>query len=824
MSKILCLLAIPLLATTAFNAVTTASPATEEPSPFNIIFLLADDMGYMDIVALRNEDTDGPTLYETPALDALAGEAMVFTNAFAAGPRCVVARRSLQTGIYDFRPEAIGSGGGIDPSEFTIGEAFQSAGYRTAFIGKWHLGSQEEGKAPEDQGYEVSIASGEFGAPNKSYFPDPQTLSYHLPNLGPAVSKDEYLTDRLTTEARRFISDHVAGNPDQPFFLTLAHYAVHTPLEAKPEDIAYFRQKRDGMSFANHPAGAQMAEDYTVDVRNWQDNVVYAAMMKSYDDSLAGLRGELENLGISDRTIIVVSSDHGGKSTFDVDRNKPAEDFPTSNYPFRLGKTWGYDGGLRIPLLIHWPGKTQSRRETGAFVHGADFYRSFLDLADIDPLPEQHLDSISFVPSIHDPKISNRRVSPHYFTGISDGTGSTAIGSYRKGRYKLVYHINRRFPELFDIRLDPGETNDLREQFPLLTRDLLKSYFDLILSARVRQSSPSASHWSTEVSNLKSYMVIPNAPEKAPSNLQANAIAFSAIDLQWEDNATNETAYLVFRNGPEDTRFEEVAVLPPNTTQWRDTALQADSTYRYKVTAHNMGGWKTSPEIREDTLGSNQPLLLEAKNDFARVYGQETRPLAVLLNDEGESLEIVAVSGFTMGRAHILANSIQYTSHTNAEALDTGSYVVEDGEGNRSTAVIQVEIIPDPANTFADWMEGFGVSFEEQSPLADPDLDGRANFVEFLEGTNPEIMEPNPGKITLSGSDGSSLSTESAFRKGVQGVDSTYFFSTDLQTWEVIFPVSGARTSKEDVFSRESVSFKLPQAGNQFLLHRISRR
>ncbi|MEX0331877.1 MAG: sulfatase-like hydrolase/transferase [Puniceicoccaceae bacterium] len=689
----------------AFNAAgesAWAGPVSGEAAePMNIIFLLADDMGYKDIVALREEATDGPTIHETPALDTLVSQAVTFTNAYASGPRCVVARRSLQTGMYDFRPEAIGSGGGIDPSEITVGEAMQAGGYRTCFIGKWHLGSQAEGKAPEHQGYDVSIAAGEYGAPNNSYFPDPGTLSYNLPNLGPAANADEYLTDRLTSEARGFISDHMTNHAGQPFFMILSHYAVHTPLEAKPADVSYFTQKRDNVDFSYHPGGSQLVEDYTADVRIWQDNIVYAAMMKSYDDSLAGLREELELQGIADRTIIVISSDHGGKSTFDADKNNAPDQFPTSNFPFRLGKTWCYDGGLRIPLIVYWPGVTQAGMRTEAFVHGADFYRTFLEMGSVPEVPSQHIDSISFLPAVIDGALAPRTETAHHFTGISDGTGSTTMGAYRKGRYKLAYHINRHFAELYDFVADPGETTDLFDSMPTLANEMLTEYVRIRNDAGVKVPTPSTNNWSTEVSNLESYMTIPLAPQSAPSSVSATPIARSVIDLSWTDNSSNETAFIIMRKGPGESYFKEIHVTPPDATSYRDRGLMSSSLYSYSVIAHNMGGWKTASTVNATTMGADWPMPLQATDDTVRLRASETRSIHVLLNDEGEGLAIDSVGPSNLATVTIVGNRIHYKPIPGKLGGEVLTYTVRDQSGKTDSAELNLTVEPEPG--FPNW-------------------------------------------------------------------------------------------------------------------------
>ena len=780
-----------------FSAAVESGSATTFSFKPNVIFFLADDMGYKDIVALRNEVIDGPTLHETPALDTLAAESISFNNAYCSGPRCVVARRSIQTGQYDWRPGVVPSndwyldhdgdpiGGGlfaggvsINPSNpgatiadnETYGEAVNAAGYRTCFIGKYHLGESpsdtpvigysfgdQPARGPDAQGYDVSIAAGHAGAPPSSYFAvenqhDLGNYTFELPDLDDAnygtsaPVAGEYITDRMTDKAIGFIQDVVDNFDSQPFHLTLAHYAVHTPMEAQPNAIApagkgyeYFQAKKTGMAadFAAHPGGATgLITDYSVKTRIHQDNAVYAAMMKSYDNSLAELRAYLavtddpRNVGmkLSDTTIIVVSSDHGGKSTTPIADNKTLEDdgvdtvnpaptydagsgvymsgtpnayssYPTSNYPYRQGKTWVYEGGLKVPLIVHIPWLTAAGGTTDAFVNHTDLFASFVDMAGGTQSTESK-DSVSFMLPVTQPQVAARDELFHFFTNANKGTGNPAIGAYRRGDYKLLYFMVQRKVELYNLVADPYERNDLATSRPDLAAEMFDALYQEVLDSELKMPKPGSNTWSSEQDDVlvRNGVIgsLPAVPDADPTWVGAGAtqISRTTIELNWQVNASNATHSVVYRRADaegEDS-YREHAYLPVGITTFRDTDLVSGGQYRYRVESENLGGWSTNDTGNKSlTLVDPGPgnLVLVAGDDSITTVPGEVREFNPLLNDEGEgALTITAVTSPTKGSATFDGQSITYQAPEGFAGSVTMTYTVTDAAAQTDTATV----------------------------------------------------------------------------------------------------------------------------------------
>lgn len=400
--------------------------------PPNILLIYIDDLGWKDVSYM------GSKYYETPNVDKLAASGVVFMQAYSNGPSCAPSRACLMSGQYGPRHGVymVGradrgnkklqkliptpNGRTLRPDIITMAEALKAAGYRTAHMGKWHLGNEPK-LGPKAQGFDVNIAGSMSGMP-KSYF-----SPYKMREL-PDGPEGEYLTDRLTEEAVKFMT----ANKDRPFFLYLPHYAVHVPLEAKARMIARYKSKA--------PDGKQ-------------NNPIYAAMIESVDQGVGRLMAALGELKIADNTVVVFYSDNGGQLGI------------TEQKPLRAGKGHLYEGGIRVPMAIRWPGVTQAGRKCDVPVIGTDLYPTFLAMAGAAK-PDGHvLDGQSIVPLLKsdDGKLKRDAIFWH-FPCYQPGRGGFRIrpcSVVRKGDWKLTEHFEDGRLELYNLADDISETRDL---------------------------------------------------------------------------------------------------------------------------------------------------------------------------------------------------------------------------------------------------------------------------------------------------------------------------------------------------------------------------
>jgi arylsulfatase A-like enzyme len=425
----------------------TAAARSTKP---NIVFILADDLGYMDIHA-----NNPNTFYETPNLDLLASEGMRFTSAYAAAPVCSPTRASILTGKYPARLHLTdfikGTKTGkmlpadtldhLPLNEVTVAEALRKGGYYTGLIGKWHLGGA--GYLPEANGFDVNIGGSGSGSPSSYFSP------YKLAKLADGP-KGEYLTDRLTQEAIQFISE----NASRPFFLFLSHYGVHIPLQAPRPLVAKYEDKAAALPASTD---AKFQHEGQNETRQVQDQATYAAMVESLDNSVGQVMQKLEQLGLSKNTVIIFFSDNGGLST--------AEGSPTSNVPLRAGKGWLYEGGIREPLLVKWPGATDPGSVSDLPVISADFYPTLLEIAGLPLRPEQHCDGVSLAPFLRHGWAPEREAIFWHYPHYSNQGGSPA-SAVRRGDWKLIRSLEDNKTELYNLKDDIGERQDQAAALP----------------------------------------------------------------------------------------------------------------------------------------------------------------------------------------------------------------------------------------------------------------------------------------------------------------------------------------------------------------------
>lgn len=417
---------------------------TEKP---NVILLLVDDLGWRDLGFM------GSKYYETPNIDKLSRHGVVFSNAYASCAVCSPTRASIQTGKY---PARLGitdwirarfqvSGGKITaPPKFdenegqklrtpanpfwmelkenTIAEYLKKSGYFTCHIGKWHLGTDDY--YPEKQGYDLNIAGCDMGQPVNYFDPYTNDDGVGFPTL-PARKKGEYLEDRLADEIDKVIQDH----KDQPFFINMCYYAVHTPLMAKQELIDKYKAKG---------------------VTDKQNNPIYAAMLEHLDNSVGRLVGVLERNHLIDNTVIIFTSDNGGLIG------------STDNSPLRSGKGFSYEGGIRVPLFVFWKNKIQPGSTCDVPVSSIDWLPTICSVTKT-PYPAKEIDGRDISPLLKGKKLDQIPLFwhfPHY------RGGDVPYSIIRDGDWKLIKRYEGHEFELFNLKEDISETTDLSAKYP----------------------------------------------------------------------------------------------------------------------------------------------------------------------------------------------------------------------------------------------------------------------------------------------------------------------------------------------------------------------
>ncbi len=429
-------LVIVLLLITALSSVSFSQqpPPAERP---NIVVLLADDLGWTGLHCF------GSDLYETPNLDALAASGVKFTDAYAACTVCSPTRASIMTGLYPARLRLTDFIAGQDrpfaklripnwtkqlrSQQTTIAEVLQDAGYRTGHIGKWHLEAKGPSSAetgPTAQGFDVSH---EKPAAARGYILGGEVRSQ---------SGSNYLTDYLTDKACGFISE----SKSNPFFLYFAYHVPHTPIEGRSDLVEYFEKKVTPTATHNNP--------------------VYAAMVASLDQSAGRVLAQLRQEGLAENTIVIFTSDNGG-----LTQRYGKHDGFTENLPLRRGKGSAYEGGVRVPMIVRWPGVTTPGEVCDEPVMTIDFFPTLLDVAGIKRDETSAIDGRSIVPLLKDtdhPIVRNLYWHyPHYHAG-----GDGPYSAVRSGDHRLIEFHEDNSVQLYDLTSDPGEQHDLAAAMP----------------------------------------------------------------------------------------------------------------------------------------------------------------------------------------------------------------------------------------------------------------------------------------------------------------------------------------------------------------------
>lgn len=442
----------------------------------NILFVLVDDFGWQDV------GYNGSTFYETPEIDKLSKEWMRFDNCYTPSPMCSPTRVSILTGknparhgitqwlpgldkafsrkgekatVYCPKPKVQG----IAESETTMGEAFQQVGYETAFFGKWHMGTIADTGGPANHGYGSEQAIIESNR-CKMFYP-----FWDHPEYFPNAKEGDNFTDLITDAAIEFVTKE----RDNPFYLHLSHFAMHAPIETSPELRAKFQKKAEALP--------EIENDWKYDeyahkeIKTRQDDAEYAGELATLDKNIGKLIDALKASGKYENTIIVFTGDNGGRSC-------AMHGHPTSNEPLRAGKTFVFEGGMRTPLLIHWPGHSKLGMQSDVPVTSMDFYPTLLEMAGLPQKPKQHMDGKSFAPLLNGNAFEHKALYwhfPHY-----QGEGSYPASAIRVGDYKLINNYHQNDKLLYDVVNDPYETINLSDKHPEKVKEMYEKLMEYL--------------------------------------------------------------------------------------------------------------------------------------------------------------------------------------------------------------------------------------------------------------------------------------------------------------------------------------------------------
>lgn len=502
--------------TTLFPAFTEMNPVMAndgkkaEPQKPNVVFFLVDDLGQQDIGCY------GSTFYETPHIDAFARTGVKFDNGYAACHVSSPSRACILTGKYpatlhltdwlkgrknfDFQRFLNAPINQYLPySETTLAEVLKENGYKTAIYGKWHLGEDPEG--PRLHGFDIHIPTDwMWGWPHGSYY-----YPFRMKGLDEGSKEGDYLTDRLTDEALKYIEE----NRNEPFFLMLSHYAVHDPIQGRKDLVEKYGKKLARMKKSDGPAFIlegnpdsptyetpeeamrhldeseygeyRVLPNQMVKIKQDQDNIQFAAMVEAMDESFGRVMDKLEELDLTGSTIVIFVSDNGGMSAANfghpnrvIRPDQLDKAYSTSNLPLRGGKGWYYEGGIRVPMIIRWPGHGAEGVSCGVPVIGADFYPTLLEMIGI-PVPEgQKVDGVSIVPLVKGRRKLDRDAIYWHFPHYSNHGMQSPGGAIRCGDYKLLEYYENGSVQLFNLKEDFRERRDISRENPRIVKRLLK--------------------------------------------------------------------------------------------------------------------------------------------------------------------------------------------------------------------------------------------------------------------------------------------------------------------------------------------------------------
>ena len=458
-----------LLGVISSNCLDVASGQDTEtaPKPPNIVLIMADDLGWKDLHCYGNEKLD------TPNLDRLATQGLLFTDAYSASPVCTPTRAALMTGEAPARLNITNHAGGHPPNfqlpdsdlvtplwlrhlpleRVTIAEQLKQAGYATGFVGKWHLsnryGSRTDKKQPteaelraEHQGFDINVGGCRFGGPPSYFSP------YKIPNLE-GKSDGEYLPNRCADECVDFIKSATAE--DRPFFLCWWNYSVHYPFEA-PADLIAKYEKRKGPGI---------------------ENPTYAAMIEGMDTSIGTLLKSLDEQGLSDDTLVIFTSDNGP--------------FAANVKPLRAEKGYLYEGGIRVPMMVRWPGRVKPETRTSTPVVTMDIHATMLDAANLKADPSNTPDGVSLIPMLKGEGELDRESICFHYPNYAFHKKNRLGSAIRSGDYKLIKFYDDDSIELYDLKNDIGESKNLATTMPEKAKQLRSDLESWLASTKASQ-------------------------------------------------------------------------------------------------------------------------------------------------------------------------------------------------------------------------------------------------------------------------------------------------------------------------------------------------
>jgi len=518
-----------ILVLLTLNSCKSKNSDTKKEKKPNVLFILVDDLGYKDL------GSSGSTFYETPNIDKIAKEGMVFNQGYAASRVCSPSRASIMTGKFTARhgiTDWIGAKHGeawrnhkrhdkllpakyvysLPKKDTTIAEAMKASGYKTFFAGKWHLGN--EGSYPEDHGFDINKGGWEKGSPIGGYF-----SPWKNPNLKNTVN-GENLSMRLAKETTEFISKH----QDTSFFAFLSFYAVHGPIQTTQNKWDKYRTKAEAQGVKN--SGYKM--ERVLPIRQLQDNPIYAGLVEAMDDAVGHVLNTLKELGLDKNTIVIFTSDNGGVASGDS--------YSTSNLPLRGGKGYQWEGGIRAPFFINVPWLKSNGKTTEYPVIGSDFYPTILDLVGAKTRPNQHIDGISLKPILNGNALSERPLFWHYpHYGNQGGEPSSII--QEKG-WKLIHYWEDDRNELYHLASDINEQNNVATKNLELTKQLNNKLNSWLLKVEANMPSKDLEYNDNLAKQRQDYL-----KNKFMPKLEENRIKYLSKDFEpnadwWQSKVT----------------------------------------------------------------------------------------------------------------------------------------------------------------------------------------------------------------------------------------------------------------------------------------------